>query len=104
MEKRVANVRRELPGSEVDALAAAQTRADAVMAPLGARASPPIPGETSLEYRRRMLKHLAPHSTRFKDSRFDGMDAGVIGEIERHVYADAQAAARDPFEAPGLAR
>jgi hypothetical protein len=100
LEKRLANVRRELPGAEVTALAAAQSRADAVMAPLGGRASPPMPGETSIEYRRRLVGHLAVHSPRFKDTRFGGMDSNVLGELERHVYNDAETAARDPSNHP----
>jgi hypothetical protein len=101
LEKRLANVRRELPGAEVPALAAVQSRADAVMAPLGERASPPMPGEDSLQYRKRLMRHLAPHSPRFKDTRFDSLDGPAIDAIEPHIYHDADVAARDTTK-PGV--
>lgn len=68
LEKRVANVRREITGEDAAALSAAQVRADAMMAQLGRRASPPIAGETPLDYRRRMLKDIAPYAPQFKDA------------------------------------
>lgn len=86
----------ETPASERDALAAAQSRADAVSAMFGERASPPIPGETPLAYRKRLLGKMQRHSDRFKETRFDSLDAAVLGPIEDVIYADALAAGRNP--------
>lgn len=103
IEKRVANVRREVPGEEAAALAQAQTRADSVMAQLGGRASPPIAGETPLEYRRRMLRDIAPYAPQFKNSRFGSLDHASVEVIEPRVYADATNAAHAAADArPGV--
>jgi hypothetical protein len=99
LERRVGNVRRELTGADVDALAAAQHRADSVMAPFGERASPPIAGETPLDYRRRLLAKIAPRSPEFKNSRFGSLDAGTLPVIEERVYTDAANAARTAADA-----
>lgn len=85
----------ETPATERDALAAAQNRADSVAAMFGDRPPAPIPGETSLDYRRRLLKRFAPHSPRFKDSRFDGLDPSILTTVEDQVYADASNSARN---------
>lgn len=103
LEKRVANVRREQSGEEAAALTAAQNRADSVLAQLGGRASPPIAGETPLEYRRRMLRDIAQYTPQFKNSRFGSLDAGMVEVIEPRVYADAANAAYAAADAtPGV--
>ncbi len=86
--------------AERDALAAAQARADSVAAFTGERASAPVPGESVLEYRRRLLGHFQQHSERFKAAPLGTLGATVIGPIEDIVYADAIAKAKRP-ETPG---
>ena len=93
----------EVDGSDRDALAAAQARADSVAAMFGDRAPPPVPGETSLAYRRRVVKRFAPHSPQFKDSRFDALDSAQMTVMEDRVYADAVNTAHAKHEAtPGV--
>jgi len=84
---------------ERDALAAAQMRADAVAAHLGTTATPPIAGESSLQYRKRVLTPVAARSERFKgasSASLAGLDAATLGPVEDIVYADAIAAAKRP--------
>ena len=103
MQSQIRGFTAEVDGTERDALAAAQSRFDAVAAMLGDRAPAPMPGETSLAYRRRVLKRIAPHSPRFKDSRFDGLDANTMTVVEDQVYADATTSARQTIQAkPGV--
>lgn len=103
LEGTVKIMRDEVPASERDALAAAQVRADSVMAMLGDRAPAPIPGETSLDYRKRLASRLRQHSPRFKESRFDGFDSVTMGLVEDQVYADAVASAKaGPSSTPGV--
>jgi hypothetical protein len=93
---------------ERDALAAAQMRADAVAAHLGTTATPPIAGESSLQYRKRVLTPVAARSERFKgasSASLAGLDAATLGPVEDIVYADAIAAAKRPENyAPGELR
>lgn len=94
---------REVPMEERNALAAAQHRADSVAALFGERAPAPIPGEASLPYRRRMLERFKKHSERFKNTRFDTADAGVVEAVAEIIYNDAAAAAREPAQTtPGV--
>jgi transposase InsO family protein len=89
----------ETPAAERDALARAQTRADSVAAMFGDRAPPPIAGETSLDYRRRMLKRFQKHSPTFAKTRFDALDLSIVESVEDRVYADAHESAKQPGDA-----
>lgn len=89
----------ETSSTDRDALASAQARADAVAAMFGDRASPPISGETPLAYRKRLLKGFQRHSDQFKDTEaaaFSSLNDAMLTPIESMIYADAQAAARNP--------
>ncbi len=93
----------ETSKSERDALAAAQTRADGVAAMFGDRAPPPIPGETAVDYRKRMVSRFQRHSDRFKGTRLDTVDAATLDLVEDQVFADAVANARAPGDVtPGV--
>lgn len=94
LQRQMKTITSEVDVAERDALATAQSRADSIFAMLGDRAPPPNTGETSLEYRRRLLKKLAPRSSRFKASKFDSLGADLIVPIEDQVYADAAGSAR----------
>ena len=96
LETSIKGLTTEVPASERDALAAAQSRADSVAAMFGERASAPIPGERPVDYRKRLLARYQRHSPRFKDSRFDSLDAAMLQPIEEIVYADAVTAAKSP--------
>lgn len=84
-----------------DALARAQMRADSIAGLFGQRASPPIAGETPVEYRRRLAGDFKQHSAMFKDKALSGFDSDVLGFAEERIYADAAAAARAPGRASG---
>jgi len=90
---------RELSASERDALATTQARWDSVAAMFGDRAPQPIGGESSLAYRKRNMERFKKHSPKFKDSRFDSADAGMIDAIEEIIRNDAISAARTPAQA-----
>jgi hypothetical protein len=93
----------EVPAGERDALAKAQFRADSVAVMFGDRAPVPMAGETSGDYRKRILKKFQPHSVMFKTTPFEGIPVEALGGIEDTVYADAVAAAKAPASArPGL--
>jgi hypothetical protein len=104
LEARLKSMTTEVPADERNALALAQSRADTVAAMFGDRASPPIPGERPVDYRKRLLGRFQKHSERFKDSRLDSLDQAMLGPIEDIVYADAIQAAKSPDvgSAPGL--
>ncbi len=82
-----------------DALARAQMRADSIAGLFGQRASPPIPGETPLDYRRRLAGDFKSHSAMFKDKSLANFDADMLGFAEERIYADAASAARSPGRA-----
>lgn len=82
-----------------DALARAQMRADSIAGLFGQRASPPIPGETPLDYRRRLAGDYKQHSAMFKDKSLANFDADMLGFAEERIYADAATAARSPGRA-----
>jgi hypothetical protein len=59
-------------------------------------------GESAADYRKRLLKSVAPHSLRFRNSRFDALDGPTLDLIETEVYADAASNFRSKAEAtPG---
>lgn len=95
LEGAFTDLTRETPAEERDALATAQARADAVACMFGERVPAPIPGQTSLAYRRQLIGRFLKHSPQFKDARVDAADSATLGLIENQVYADAQTAARD---------
>jgi len=85
-----------MPAAERDALAVAQARADSVEAKFGTTALPPVPGETSIQYRKRMLAHFQKHSPAYRNMRAEMVDATMLDAVESQVYADAAAHATDP--------
>jgi colicin import membrane protein len=99
LERRVQHLRRERSASEIDALASAQHRADSVGAMFGDRASAPVPGEAVSDYRKRLLKHLARYSPKFRQSRFDALEGSTLSAVEDQVFADALSSARTTAEA-----
>ena len=95
----VADAERER--QEENARADAQHRADSVAAMFGERAPPPMSGEDTLTYRKRMLRRFVKYSPQFKDADIHAIaDAATFGGIEAVVYADAAAASKDPTDLP----
>lgn len=103
MEAQLAALARPRSHDDLNALAAAQSRADSVAQLFGEHADAPFANESPLSYRRRILGKFQKHSSRFADVRVDRLDGAVLDEIERGIYADAQAAASSPsVMAPGV--
>jgi 8-oxo-dGTP pyrophosphatase MutT (NUDIX family) len=93
------------PGDkDYDALIDAQAKADAVYAEFGKSAPHPVRGETAPLYRRRVMRDLKVHSPELKDADFNAVaDDQALAMIEKQVYADATAAARNPVDIePGI--
>ena len=98
------------PMSDADyaAMSDAQARCDAVAQAFGESAPRPLPGETLLAYRKRLLKPFVKYSQEWAKA-----DASVISVqpaaafeiIERQVYDAAKVAAKNPPDlAPGTLR
>jgi hypothetical protein len=64
--------------------------------------APPYAGETSLQYRKRLLQKFLPLSATFKDSSLNGLDAVTLTPLEDRVYADAIQAANNAHTGPGI--
>ena len=79
------------------AMAAVQARADSTYQKLGWSAPQAMPDETTLQYRRRLLRNLLPKSPQFKDQGaiLNGA-ADVLGVFGRQIYADCEKEARYP--------
>ena len=103
MQAQIDALSRPRTHEDADALASAQARADGVAQLFGQHADAPFANESPLSYRRRILSKFQKHSSRFMDVRVDSLDGAVLDEIERGIYADAQAAASSPSKmAPGV--
>ena len=64
---------------------------------------PAISGETSVDYRKRLLSRFQKHSPTFKDTRLTAFDSATLAAVEDRVYADALSSARAPGDAtPGM--
>ncbi len=86
VEDRIANVTREITPAERDAMERAQARFDSVGAHTGQRASAPILGETSLEYRKRLFAPLAAAHEQFPTPASEVSTVRVSQLIENIVY------------------
>jgi hypothetical protein len=74
LQRHVDTLRRDVPAAEREEMTRAQARFDSVGAHTGDRAPPPILGETSLDYRKRLLSKLTAKSERFKHSCLDPLN------------------------------
>jgi len=81
----------------------AQARCDAVARWWDEQAPPPLAGEATLDYRRRLLKPYQRHSETFKDVDLGGLDPRAFNAAETVIYNDAiQASQKRPEIATGL--
>ncbi len=90
------------PRSDEDraAFADAQARADDAYRPFNKRAPQSLPGETLLDYRRRLAKGVQEHSA-FKDADLVKIaDDSAFTLIESSIYADAVKVANSPASVP----
>jgi len=88
-----------MPESERAEIAAAMSRADAVERAWGrndAAVLAAVPGESALDYRRRLVRQYQQYSPRWKGARVEAIGYDALGNVEADVYKDAAAAAQDP--------
>lgn len=88
-----------LDPEERNMLARAQARADGIAGLFGKRATAPIAGESSIDYRRRLANDFKQHSARYKDKALTSLDSDMLGLVEEQIYADAAITARSPDRA-----
>lgn len=104
--KRIADVEAMVrPMSDTDrgALADAQSRADSVFQAFGKPAPKFTPGESVLQYRRRLATELKPHSERWKNADLGVVcaDSAFFETVESDIYNDAVAASMSPDTVEG---
>jgi hypothetical protein len=83
---------------------AIQTRADSVAALHGDKAPPPILGESTLDYRKRLLGKFQALSPGFEKTQLQSFDAPTIEALEQRIYRDAEQAAYRHDAPPGELR
>ena len=82
---------------ERNEIAKAFHRADSLYQMLGDATPHNIQGETPIAYRRRLAAGLRKYSDRWKDYTIhDSLDATAFELIEKHIYDDARAFAKNP--------
>lgn len=107
LKKQIAELQRKMPrqrtADEFDQLANAQIKAEEVYTAFGDSASKcrPMDGETVIGYRKRMLKGLQKHSTKFAKTDLSGLEGEVLGFVEETIYADSMAVAMSPVTQSG---
>jgi len=97
----VANQTRQ-PDADIASYGRVQARADAVYAAMGGNAPRPGPGESLIDYRKRIIVDLKPHSKRWKEAEISvaAVDEGIFAGIESQVLEDALKSASDPAKVP----
>ncbi|HUB48353.1 MAG TPA: hypothetical protein VMB73_25535 [Acetobacteraceae bacterium] len=91
-----------MPEAERNEIAAAQARADAVAVKFGLPgATQPIPGETGIQFRKRLLGTFKKYSPEYKSANVEMIgDPAVLKAAEETIYKDAAAAALDSSSYP----
>jgi 8-oxo-dGTP pyrophosphatase MutT (NUDIX family) len=100
VEKVMASMPKNDSDEDYAAMADAQARADSVYSAFSERAPRPLAGETIKQYRVRLLKGVQKYSKDWKDATLRILDDAVLNIAEKAIYADAQAASRDPMGVP----
>lgn len=88
-----------LSDADMNAIGAAQAKADSIFSAFGVAAPKPIHGEGPGAYRRRLAASLKEHSQTYKDIDLAKADDALFGIAEAAIYADAAAAATRPATA-----
>jgi len=94
LEGRLTAMTKPLSMEDRDALAAAQSRADATYQLVGSRASAPLMGENPIAYRKRLASGLQKFSKQFKEIALDSLDGPIFETVEQSIYSDAETASR----------
>ena len=101
MEKRLNDVYSEPTIEDRNAIAEVRSRADSIYQALtGQTASAPIPGESPIAYRKRLVDGLRKFSDRMKDVRVDSLTGEAFAVVEDRIYTDALAATRSEAIVP----
>ena len=101
MEKRLNDVYAEPTIEDRNAIAETRSRADSIYQALtGQTASAPIPGESPIAYRKRLVDGLRKFSDRMKDVRVDSLTGEAFAVVEDRIYTDALAATRSEAIVP----
>ena len=82
-------------------IADAQMKADSVARAFGDSAPHPTLGESCLAYRRRLVGKFKEHSPAWKSIDLAAISDSALDVVEQQVFADAQAAARNPATVTG---
>lgn len=99
MQANLSRVMTPLSNADRDALAVAQSRADSLAQMFGDSVTPPLHGETPIQYRKRLAAKFQQHSTAVKDIKLDSLEPSAFDLIEDRIYADALTVARTPNKA-----
>ena len=100
MEARITRATRPISANDRDELARVQQRSEGLAQMFGDSISPPLAGETPIEYRKRMAGKFQRYSDSTKGIKLDALDDASFGVIEERIFADAQAAAHNPDAPP----
>jgi hypothetical protein len=91
---------RPITNEDLASMADAQARADALFPALGLVGAPaPMSGETPIDYRIRLAKHLQPYSSQYREAKLREIaeaELGAFTNLEESIYADAAAEAVRP--------
>ncbi len=96
MQDQVGLLRRPLSDDERTEIAQATERAAAAYREFGWTPSQPVPGESPICYRRRILQPMLEHSQSYAKATLDGVQAAALAGIERTVLDEAVQKARSP--------
>lgn len=97
LQRQLDHVTRPPAFDEAEKVSAAYHRADPLLQRLGTPTPPPAPGESAERYRQRLVAKLQPHTSLSQTPLPIGtLTGGALATIEDKIYADAQAAARNP--------
>jgi hypothetical protein len=90
LQRRVGAIRQPPSYEEANAKSAAFARADSVARLFGDKASAPLPTESAMAYRKRLVHRFKHHSPRFANESFDQpLSDASMGLVEDIIYSDA---------------
>ena len=81
---------------QVELLAQPVCFADGLGQMFGIEITPPLHGESPVEYRKRLAAKFQKHSQKMAGIRLDSLEGPAFDVIEGQIYADALEAARSP--------
>lgn len=92
MDARMTRLMQPLSANDRDELALIQKRADSLAQMFGDSITPPLAGETPIEYRKRMAAKFQKYSDSTKGIQIEKLDSASFNVIEDRIYTDAQSA------------